>query len=46
MKIATWNIERLKVKSKLDDITALCEKADADILVLTEADERVKLPKY
>ncbi len=46
LKIATWNIERLKVKSKLDDIITACDEIDADILVLTEADERIRLPGY
>ncbi|MCD7792600.1 MAG: endonuclease/exonuclease/phosphatase family protein [Oscillospiraceae bacterium] len=46
MKIATWNIERLEHKNKLHDIIAVCEHENADILVLTEADERVKLPSY
>ncbi|MDR0820905.1 MAG: endonuclease/exonuclease/phosphatase family protein [Oscillospiraceae bacterium] len=45
MKIATWNIERLKHKASLDLITLACEQANADILVLTETDERVK-PQY
>ncbi len=46
MKIATWNIERLQYKSKLPEILAECKRVDADILVLTEADERVKLGGY
>ncbi len=46
MKIATWNIERLEHKNKLDDIVAICEHENADILVLTEADKRVKLSRY
>lgn len=41
MKIATWNIERLKHKRKLTDIMRSCEEIQADILVLTETDERV-----
>lgn len=43
MKIATWNIERLKHKKSLDDIISACERVQADILVLTETDERVRL---
>ena len=46
MKIATWNIERLKHRKKLDRIVEVLNEVDADILVLTEADERVKLPQY
>jgi endonuclease/exonuclease/phosphatase family metal-dependent hydrolase len=45
MKIATWNIERLKHKASLDSITLACRQADADILVLTETDARMK-PQY
>lgn len=40
MKIATWNIERLKHKRELTDIMRYCEEIQADILVLTEADEQ------
>ncbi|MCD7825855.1 MAG: endonuclease/exonuclease/phosphatase family protein [Clostridiaceae bacterium] len=46
MKIATWNVERLEHKSKLDSIISACQHEDADILVLTEADERIQLPGY
>lgn len=42
MKIATWNVERLKKQSKLDKINALIEEINADILVLTETDIRIK----
>lgn len=42
MKIATWNIERLKHKSNLADIVCSCEKIQADILVLTETDEQAR----
>ena len=42
MKIATWNVERLKHKSKLDRIHFLIDELNADILVLTETDERIK----
>ena len=43
MRIATWNIERLRHKNKLQEIIAECEQANADILVLTETDSRVTL---
>ena len=43
MKIATWNVERLKHKKSLDDIISACEQVQADILVLTETDEQVRL---
>jgi len=46
MKIATWNVERLEHKSKLDSIISVCQYEDADILVLTEADERIQLSGY
>jgi exonuclease III len=45
MKIATWNIERLKHKASLDLIEIACEQANADILVLTETDARA-MPNY
>lgn len=45
MKIATWNVERLKHKKTLSEIIAACEQVRADILVLTETDELVK-PDY
>lgn len=45
MKIATWNVERLKHKRDLEQITSLCEMSEADILVLTETDDRIK-PAY
>ena len=45
MRIATWNVERLKHKNKLDLIHEACNAAEADILVLTETDERVA-PAY
>ncbi len=41
MRIATWNVERLKHKNKLDLIHEACDAAEADILVLTETDEQV-----
>lgn len=40
MKIATWNIERLKHKRELDKIIHNCEQIQADVLVLTETDEQ------
>ncbi len=45
MKIATWNVERLKHRKSLDKILSAIEEAQADILVLTETDERIK-PDY
>lgn len=45
MRIATWNIERLKHKTKLNKILSTCNLIDADILVLTETDSRVH-PDY
>lgn len=43
MRIATWNIERLKHISEKNTIEKLCADLDADILVLTEADNRISL---
>jgi Exonuclease III len=45
MKIATWNVERLKHKASLEEIRRLCEDCQADILVLTETDARLH-PNY
>ncbi len=45
MKIATWNVERLKHRKSLDEIIAACERSQANILILTENDEAIK-PKY
>ncbi len=45
MKIATWNVERLRHKKDLDKITLEIKRVNADILVLTETDERLK-PDY
>lgn len=45
MRIATWNIERLKHKKSLEQILLACEQIQADILVLTETDHRV-CPDY
>ena len=41
LRIATWNIERLKHKKSLEQILLACEQIQADILVLTETDHRV-----
>lgn len=41
MKIATWNIERLKHFSKQREIEQICAELEADILVLTETDNRI-----
>lgn len=46
MRIATWNIERLKHRKRLPEIIAQLNEVAADILILTEADEAVKLPQY
>lgn len=46
MKIATWNIERLKHKNKIQEITRILEEIDADIVILTETDNQVKLENY
>lgn len=43
MVIATWNIERLKHKKELAQIKGICESLQADILVLTESDDRLHL---
>lgn len=45
MRIATWNIERLKHRKSIDKILSAIEDAKADILVLTESDKRIK-PNY
>lgn len=45
MRIATWNIERLEHKKNLDGMLTECKNAAADILVLTETDERIQ-PAY
>ncbi len=42
MRIATWNVERLKHSPQ--EIQTVCQELDADILVLTETDERIRLP--
>lgn len=45
MRIATWNVERLKHRKSLDKILSVIEEAQANILVLTESDERIN-PQY
>lgn len=45
MRIATWNVERLKHKKELDKILFEIQWAKADILVLTESDEQIH-PDY
>lgn len=42
MKIATWNVERLKHKAHLNTIKAECERVGADVFVLTETDQRLR----
>lgn len=46
LTLATWNIERLKHKTKLSEITSELQKLDADILVLTEYDLQLELEDY
>lgn len=46
MKIATWNIERLKHKYKINDILNQINDLKADILVLTETDSRINLSNF
>lgn len=43
MKIATWNVERLKHINRLPEIVNAINRVDADILVLTESDTRIEL---
>lgn len=43
MRIATWNVERLKHKSNLEKIKNICNELNADIFVLTETDEQINL---
>ena len=45
MRIATWNIERLKHRAKADQMYKAIEAIHADILVLTETDMRF-VPDY
>ena len=46
MTIATWNLERLKYTNETAKIISILENGNADILVLTEYDERVNLKNY
>ena len=46
MKIATWNIERLKIEKRQKTIETILNSVDADILVLTETDTRINLANY
>lgn len=46
MTIATWNLERLKYSAATAKIISILEDLNADILVLTEFDERVNLENY
>lgn len=41
MRIATWNIERLKHKNKKEQLLSEIRNVTADILVLTETDEQL-----
>lgn len=45
MRIATWNIERLKHNKQKEQMLQEIEKINADILILTETDKRV-MPDY
>ena len=45
MRIATWNVERLKHKTALAEMKRSIGNVDADILVLTETDQRLH-PEY
>lgn len=46
MKIATWNIERLKHKLDLARINSALDELKADILVLTETDDQIDTISY
>lgn len=46
MKIATWNIARLKSKKNIFPIVECMQKIDADILILTEYNSILELPFY
>lgn len=46
MKIATWNIDRIKRKKDLIPIAENIQKIDADILILTEFNKILELPNY
>lgn len=43
MRIATWNVERLKHRGDIEQIRQCCVDVKADILVLTETDSRLEL---
>ncbi len=43
MKIATWNVERLKHRRELPQITEMCKRIAVDIFVLTETDSALDL---
>lgn len=45
MKIATWNVERLKHKKHIERLLYECSSVSSDILVLTETDRRLR-PAY
>ena len=45
MKIATWNVERLKHRKSLEEIIDICNRTQADILILTENDDAIQ-PDY
>lgn len=45
MRIATWNVERLKHKKALSEILIMLHEVNADILILTETDRRLH-PDY
>ena len=46
MTIATWNLEGLKYSKETAKIISILEEQNADILVLTEYDEKVNLINY
>lgn len=43
MRIATWNVERLKHKRELENIKNICNELNANIFILTETDEQINL---
>jgi endonuclease/exonuclease/phosphatase family metal-dependent hydrolase len=43
MKIATWNVERLKKKGNLGEVTAALKQLKADLVVLTETTSAIDL---
>jgi exonuclease III len=46
MKIANWNVERLKHRAKLGKIVNFLKEINADILILTETDSQISLDNY